>query len=585
MCRRRMRGRFRLDHKAADRSVCSTLAAGRSFALSAFCIRGAERAAAHHRAIVETSLSAQRQLAIWLGLAVVALAVHLGGFPLLDADEGRNAEVAREMAESNDYVMPRYNGLPYLDKPVVYFAAEAAVMEVTGPTEIAARLPAYLFTIATAAVLFWFARRLWGGAAPYVAAIAFLAMPLTIAFARTVIFDSALMFFCTVALIAFHVAIDTRERRWSVLAWAAMGLAMITKGPVTFVLVLFVIIPFAIVRREVKVLFPIAGIIAFAAVIAPWVWGVTRVVPEFLEYVLVTETAARMATKELQRTGPPWYFLPYLLAGAMPWSLVALFSWRSLKRRDLLFLGLWIAIPLVFFSISQSKRPQYILPLMPAVALLIGRIWDEVRTRGAAIVFAAFGGLLLIAPLIFHRTKMRPEVAAVADDTALFLGAAFAAGGLFAIFAKRRELVLMALSLPILLMPLITNPLMKAIGERRSTRSFVARLAPHVRPDTQVIGVEAFTGSMAFYLRRPITVVTEDASELTSNYLVRRYEKFTASPGSPLKPLPYFERSLAEANPRVYIVRNNDAKRRAILEGRGWQAVASGAHHVAYANR
>src|SRR5687768_4690308 len=177
---------------------------------------------------------------------------------------------------------------------------------------------------------------------------------------------------------------------------------------------------------------------------------------------------------------------------------------------------------------------------------------------------------------------MKPEVAAVADDTALFLGAAFALGGLVALFAKRRELILVALSLPVLLMPLITNPLMQAIGERRSTRSFVARLAPHLQPDTQVIGVEAFTGSMAFYLRRPIVVVTEDASEMTSNYLVRRYEQFTTNPASPLKQLPYFNRSLAATNPRVYIVRNNDKPRRALLESRGWKAVATGAHHVAY---
>ncbi len=98
---------------------------------------------------------------------MIALAIHLGGVPLLDADEGRNAEVAREMAETNDYVMPRLNGLPYLDKPIVYFAAEAAAMEVLGPTELAARLPAYLFTLATAAVLFWFARRI-GVRMPYV---------------------------------------------------------------------------------------------------------------------------------------------------------------------------------------------------------------------------------------------------------------------------------------------------------------------------------------------------------------------------------------------------------------------------------
>lgn len=530
-----------------------------------------------------SSAPLQSVLKIWLLVVVMAIAIHLGGPPLLDADEGRNGEVAREMAETNDYVMPRLDGLPYLDKPVVYFAAEAALMEVLGPTELAARLPAYLFTLATAAVLFWFARRI--GVDPYVTAIVFLAMPLTVAFARTVIFDSALMFFVVIALTAFYVAVEERNPRWSLLAWTAMGAAMITKGPVTFVLVLFVVIPYAWRRKAVRVLFPPLGIVLFAAVIAPWVWGVTRVVPEFLRYIVITETVERMATKALQRTGPPWYFVPYLIGGALPWSIVALFSWRSLKKRDdaMLFVLLWLVIPFVFFSISQSKRPQYILPLMPAIALLVARIWPEARTRAAAIVVALFGGLLLAAPLFFHRTKMKPEIAAVADDTAIALGIAFAIGGLVALFAKRRELVLIALTLPVIALPALADPLMRALGERRSAKSFVAELQPHLTPRTEVIGVEAFTGSMAFYLRRPITIVSEDGSELTSNYILRRYDRYIANPAAPLKPLPYFERSLGSTTPRVYVLRNKDAARRALLESRGWRMVADGAHHVAYA--
>lgn len=527
-----------------------------------------------------------RFLAFWLLLAVVAIAVHLGGFPLLDADEGRNAEVGREMAETNDYVMPRLNGLPYLDKPVVYFAAEAAAMEFLGPTELAARLPAYLFTLATAALLFWYARKLWPGEpdAPFVAAIVFLTIPLTVAFARTVIFDSALAFFVTLALIAFHFAIEERNARWSILAWAAMGLAMITKGPVTFLLVLAVAVPFAWRRKAARTLFPILGILAFALIVGPWVWGVSRVVPEFLRYVLVTETAERMATKALKRTGPPWYFLPYFLGGALPWSIIAVLSWKKFRKPDpaVVYWLMAFAIPFVFFSINQSKRPQYIVPLMAPLALLVARIWPEAKTRAAAILIAIFGGILLVAPLAFHRTKMEPEIAAVADETALALGIAFVLAGAIALFVKRRDYLLAALSVPMLVLPLAADPLLEALGERRSARSFVAEMRPHLTPRTSVIGVEAFTGSLAFYLERPITVVTADAGELTSNYLIRRYEKYTTNPASPLKPLPYFEQSLQSAEPRIYVLRNKDARRRALLESRGWRVVADGTHLVAY---
>src|SRR5213075_956351 len=112
------------------------------------------------------------------------------------------------MALTNDYVMPRLDALPYLDKPIVYFAAEATAMELLGPTELAARLPAFLFTLATAAFVFCFARRLWTRSEAMMAAIITLATPLTIAFSRTVIFDSALAFFVTVAMGCFYLSVE-----------------------------------------------------------------------------------------------------------------------------------------------------------------------------------------------------------------------------------------------------------------------------------------------------------------------------------------------------------------------------------------
>src|ERR1044071_7857476 len=212
-----------------------------------------------------------RLLLVWAVLAVAALAVHLGGFPLLDPDEGRNAEVGREMALTNDYVMPRLDGLPYLDKPIVYFAAEAAAMEVLGPTETAARLPALLFTFAMAAAAFWFTRRAGVSPAgpdasrvraePSLAFIATLASPLTIAFSRTVIFDSALAFFITIALMSFYFAIENGEQRFALLAWVAIGLGVITKGPVAIAIPLLVAIPFA--GRKIGRIFPLLGLVLF----------------------------------------------------------------------------------------------------------------------------------------------------------------------------------------------------------------------------------------------------------------------------------------------------------------------------------
>lgn len=518
-------------------------------------------------------------------VAALAVGLRLGSAPLLDPDEGRNAEVAREMAATNDYLIPRYNGLPYVDKPIVYFAAAAALMEILGPTELAARLPAYAFTLATAVVVFWFARRLWGGEAACVAVIAFLAMPLTIAFARTVIFDSATMFFIVVAMVGFHEAVERRDRRFAILAWAAIGFGVLTKGPIALILPLIVAIPYAIWRKAGRAIWPLWGVIALVIIVAPWVWAMTRVLPDFLEYVLVTETAQRVATKALERTGPPWYFLPYLLGGAIPWSIVILFNWREWRRRDatIVFLLLWIAVPLVFFTLSQSKRPQYVLPLMPPIALMIAHSWPAIRLRVMAIAFVIFGSVLLAAPLVPQfSTGMKPVLVRPAKVLAYGLGALSAAGGLAAAILRRREFSMAALSLPILAIPAMAAPLLDALGERRSTESLVAQIRPLVGPHTEIIGVEAFAGSLAFYLQRPIVLVSDNADELTSNYLMRRYERFAGERG-PLRPLQWYRRNLdACCQRRIYVVRNDDREHRADLERRGIPLIATGAHHVVY---
>jgi 4-amino-4-deoxy-L-arabinose transferase-like glycosyltransferase len=581
---------------------------------------------------------ANRFLRVWLLVAVAALAVHLGSVPLFDADEGRNGEVGREMAATNDYVMPRIDGMPYLDKPIVYFAAEAAAMEVLGPTELAARLPAYLFTLLTAAVVFWWARRRWDEESAYVAAICYLAMPLTLAFARTVIFDSALSFFVVVAVVAFfeaivsasaqctggsaqctvhsaqaaappvsaedasaagvsgvsspqlptrqlctvHCALCTRHRALCTpIAWSAIALGVLTKGPVAIAIPLLIAIPYAVKRKAFRALWSWTGLILFVAIIAPWVYAVSRVVPDFLHYVLVTETAQRLATKALKRTGPPWYFIPYVIGGALPWSIAALFAWRRERRDDaLLYVAFWIVIPFVFFSISQSKRPQYILPVMPAIALAVAHFWTDERrataVRVAAAVFAILGLALVAAPFV-HVKKMSAEVAAGIQSSALPMGVvALAAAVAALVFAKRRELALAALSLPILAIPITANPLLQSIGARRSAKALVAQMKPRIG-NAAVVGMTDYTGSLQFYLQRPIEVVTPNAEEFTSNYIIRHYDAFANDPRWPVR------RELALDPRRVYVLRVNDVDDQRMIAGSGFREIARDAHHVAFA--
>jgi 4-amino-4-deoxy-L-arabinose transferase-like glycosyltransferase len=455
-------------------------------------------------------------------------------------------------------------------------------MEVLGPTEVAARLPAFLFTIVGAAFLWWFARRVWGSDEAIIAAIVFLSTPLAIAFSRTVIFDSALALFITMATAFFYLACEEERRTWSALAWLAIGLGVITKGPVAIALPLLVAIPYAIWRKRFRALWSWGGLALFILAIAPWVWAISRAIPDFLHYVLVTETAQRLATKALKRTGPPWYFIPYLLAGALPWSIVLLGSGRAIDKRDrsTIYLLLWIAIPFIFFSISQSKRPQYILPLMAPIALLVARIWRDARTgsRVAGTVLVVLGVALIGVPRFVHIPAAYYDAAHLSS---FILGFAFVIAGGFA-SVKRRDIALIALTIPIIAIPIVANPMMRAIGARRSEAALMAQLRPMITPRTEIVGVEAFTGSMTFYLQRPIVVVTPDAEEFTSNYLIRHYATFAG--GASIKPMPWLDTALADAaTPRIFIVREKDAAHRAQIAQRGLRIVATDARYVAYA--
>src|SRR5262249_18167098 len=267
-------------------------------------------------------------------------------------------------------------------------------------------------------------------------------------------------------------------------------------------------------------------------------------VPDFLHYVLVTETAQRLTTGALKRTGPPWYFIPYLFGGALPW----VFSIR-MQKDDWFdrYLMLWLAVPFVFFSLSQSKRPQYILPLMPAIALLAARRWEKQRV--AAIAMAVFGALILGAIPFVHIP--------FGTETAVLLGAVALACGLVAIFT-RGAIALIALSLPMLMIPASSAGVMQSIADRRSTQSLISALRPYATAD--VVGTQAFTGSMAFYLQKPIILVSPTGEEFTSNYIIRHSTEFS----SRLKPPSWLPEALKRPG-TLFIVRNNDAVNRSLV--------------------
>jgi 4-amino-4-deoxy-L-arabinose transferase-like glycosyltransferase len=486
------------------------------------------------------------------------------------------------MAHSNDYVVPHLDGLPYLDKPIVYFAAAAAMMELFGPTEAAARLPAYLATLATIALLVWFARRRWGEAAGWLAGLAYATMVLPLAYARTAIFDSTLTLCTTAAMLWFW---DERP----IAAWAAMAVGALTKGPIALAIPLFAIVPHALVTgAPVRRLFPWRALAVFGVIALPWFVAVSIKHPDFPGYVFLRETLERVTTRSFRRTAPFWYYLPILPLAAFPWivpALARLTHWRATwdarrdpTARDPLLLASWVIVPLVFLSLNQSKLPQYVLPLMPAFALVAARNLTMGGSHTAArgyVGIAVVAGVALVALTgwLPAPISLTPAEKAAIPPTAVALGIVVLCSAVLVgvgAVARRPRLTLLGYGVVVMAIPFLSERLLVAVGEDRSSApvaNATAAALGHTGGVGTVLGVLAYPPSLPFYLGRHIAVATATGSELTSNYIADNHSRFRDYPTSPLLPEGYWREALARCPvPTVFLTGAGHREVRAALD-------------------
>lgn len=523
---------------------------------------------------------------LWLiGLAALTIA-PISSHALLEPDEGRNAEVAREMLASGNYLVPHLNGLPYADKPFLYFATVAASMRSFGLTEVAARLPSTLFTALTALLVGWFGRSRWGTEAGLTAAIATLAAPLPFMLSRIVILDAMFTFLMAAALLSFFLAVEHRAeatsgqvngtahwKLWCMVAWAAIGLGVLTKGPVALLLPLIVAIPYAVYRKAGRaVAFP-AALLICALIVAPWVWSMAQKVPDYIHYVLVTETWSRLTSDELNRPGPIWYFVPVLLAGAFPWICMLVPSaWRAVRARirpddpTIIFLLLWLLLPFLFFSLARSKLPHYMLPLVPAVALLIAaalRRPGETALPGAiaSIGWLIVGALLVVsAALPEGVTDIDASIAAEARAFVTLIGiVAVLAGVVCWILRKQAAGLVMTCSLPLVAVLLASEPLLHKVADMRSSRTLATAIRAHLPENGQVVGVGVLPISLPFYLRMPVVLSSNTGLETTSNYIAAEYVRLTNDQRSSIRAGAWWLEAARNCDvPYVFVIANKD---------------------------
>ncbi len=354
-------------------------------------------------------MTANAQRFTWI-LWIALIAVWFGTLDyrrLVRPDEGRYAEIPREMVASGDWLTPRLNAIKYFEKPALQYWATATSYEAFGQHAWTARLWPALTGFFGVLLVWLTGRRLWGPQAGALSAAILASSLLYLVMSQVITLDMGLSFFLQLAWTGFFFAQqgDARSaRRWMWVAWAALALAVLSKGLVALVLTGATLFWYAVLNRDWspwRRLSPLSGLLLFFVLVTPWFVAVSLANPEFAHFFFIHEHFERFLTAVHRRNQPGWYFFVIYALGALPWTFMLLHamlkSWQreaSTAFQAQRFLLLWIVITFGFFSVSSSKLPSYILPIFPALALLGGK-WLADLPRRALLLH--LGALLLIA--------------------------------------------------------------------------------------------------------------------------------------------------------------------------------------------
>lgn len=308
----------------------------------------------------------------------------LAGHQLLEPDEGRYAEIPREMLESGDFITPRLNYVKYFEKPVMLYWLNALSFKVFGENPFAARFPSALSALLGIAVTFLLGAFIFGKRTGAISAVITGTSLLYYAIGTINITDMLVAFFMTLTMAAFYVGHIGGDRRWYLLSYAAMALGMLSKGLIAIVLPGAIVFWYVIFTRKWRViveLLYLPGILLFFAIAGPWFYLVCRDNPDFFGFFFIQEHFLRYLTKMHNRYEPFWFYFPLIPAAVMPWTafLFSLVSRKSILRspdtprmKDAnIFLSVWFAVVLLFFSASGSKLIPYIVPCIAPLAILM----------------------------------------------------------------------------------------------------------------------------------------------------------------------------------------------------------------------
>ena len=481
---------------------------------------------------------------------MVSLFANLGAIGLVGPDEPRYAWIARAMAESGDWVTPKLYGLPWFEKPILYYWAGAIGFAMHLPAEWAARLPSAFAALAAAVAIAWFGWRHYGGETELSASPALLAPVIfstsvaAIGFSRAatpdMLFSAAitLAMVCAASVLGRAQALrapegapsEHQKRDMPILVmWGAfLGLAVLAKGPAAIILaggaVGIWVLATAQWRATFRLMHPLA-IGAFAAVALPWYLLCALRNPDFLHVFIFEHNFQRYLTPLFQHQQPFWFFGPITILALLPWSAFLIATaqaaarlWRekSWTNSPGFFVACWAVFPIVFFSFSQSKLPSYILPAVPALALIAAisasRAFQKSRTN--AIILGAGIDLswIVLATVFLLATHKAPfaelgRTIPILAEVALGIAIAVALAMLVAAFQRNLRMAVILCSLCVVATLETANEIvLPALDPYVSARPHAAFLRNDLHPDRIFVYQlrRNWNYGLAFYFRREI---------------------------------------------------------------------------------
>ncbi|RMG54413.1 MAG: glycosyltransferase family 39 protein [Gammaproteobacteria bacterium] len=441
---------------------------------------------------------------------------------LTHTDEGRYAEIPREMVATGDWLTPRLNGFKYFEKPPLHYWITAAFYELFGLHDWVSRLWTELASWLLILFSGWVAWRLYGPRAGWITGLVLAANPYFYLVSHINVLDTGLALFMNLCLFAFILAQkagdEAGHRRWMAIAWGAAAGALLTKGLVGIVLPGAVFVLYSLLRRDLHIwtrLWFWPGLALFLALSAPWFVLVSLHNPDFARFFFIHEHFERFLTKTHGRYEPWWWFLPFLLLALLPWfgalRGVGRMLLEALRRPapgfdERLFLILWTGFIFVFFSVSSSKLPHYLQPIMPALALLLGS-WLAGRwpALAATALWTLLFGIVGLIVLSLDLPAYQPFLPWLPWLRVAF--AVLAASGLLVYWQRKRgDRALLIHGLGWLLWPAIILAGSQSVADMRSARSLVEPLHEAI-DGAPFYSVDFYQQTVPWYLRRTVTLV------------------------------------------------------------------------------